>query len=718
MVTTRVNTRQAKNESSPLASTTSKVRSTPSKSHDLREDRSVAFNGSSSTPLQQLRIEEIDTDKLEQSFLDEYNPYLRDIAIRLLRQLTSNRLVNHDTWSNLLWKEYIKRDPEALPLSWQQSTHVLNNDDDDQTIINSASVGNDQIERNEHANEELAPAWNFFTLSLQEKILAVHYLCEWQLDEPERFRERLKHDENAEEWRVLPIGYDAKYKTYWLFDDNRLYCQHPLPRPKKASVKAAAQKKKKTVTSTVTMTTEEEPVWELAEEKQREMELAVLNRKRSSRIVMKELERAQLEEERNRRRIMEEKRQLEEQRKRKERKELKERWELREQRALEKERQPPVEPISTQEDESLYSELRTSSRHRETRKRKREADIVDFDCICGQHGQHYDEEQPTVFCQRCGVVQHLQCVEEEYPADAPLPDWTQYHCLHCQKILDEREREQERIREKARRREEKRKQMQSQYYYYSNGYQHHQDTDGDVDIEDSSDMESNISIQGGRPSVITPIATVNGDETSADTTTLSSQIRRINLRVSDNAPTLAAPLSLLPPNSNSNISPSTLSSSSSSLPISSISRPATDTHLNANETENTLISHSPFPSTLLSAVTTAIPATNILENGSHSSTFQLAPSITPMVPVTPSALPLPATTPNLGPLPIRAPSSLMPPIATTTEAALPSSSTTNITPTPITTATATASSSMVTTEAETSKTREIPRLSQPSSTLP
>jgi hypothetical protein len=47
--------------------------------------------------------------------------------------------------------------------------------------------------------------------------------------------------------------------------DNRLYCQHPLPRPKKASVKAAAQKKKKLATNgaAISETDDTEPVWEL-----------------------------------------------------------------------------------------------------------------------------------------------------------------------------------------------------------------------------------------------------------------------------------------------------------------------------------------------------------------------------------------------------------------------------------------------------------------------
>lgn len=50
------------------------------------------------------------------------------------------------------------------------------------------------------------------------------------------------------------------------------------------------------------------------------MELAILNRKRSSRIIMKEIERAQHQEEQAQRRLIEEKRQAEKQRIRKENK--------------------------------------------------------------------------------------------------------------------------------------------------------------------------------------------------------------------------------------------------------------------------------------------------------------------------------------------------------------------------------------------------------------
>ncbi|KDN36356.1 hypothetical protein K437DRAFT_265316 [Tilletiaria anomala UBC 951] len=71
------------------------------------------------------------------------------------------------------------------------------------------------------------------TLSLSAKVSALHDLCEWQLQEqPERFRRLLSNDDEAHIWqRVEPIGWDRHGNAYYLFDDNRLWLQHPDTRP-------------------------------------------------------------------------------------------------------------------------------------------------------------------------------------------------------------------------------------------------------------------------------------------------------------------------------------------------------------------------------------------------------------------------------------------------------------------------------------------------------
>lgn len=76
----------------------------------------------------------------------------------------------------------------------------------------------------------------------------IYTLCEWQLVDAERFRKLVKNDEDAQIWRIDPVGWDSQDNTYWLFDDNRLWIQHPPPPepvkarpPKKNSKKARAE---------------------------------------------------------------------------------------------------------------------------------------------------------------------------------------------------------------------------------------------------------------------------------------------------------------------------------------------------------------------------------------------------------------------------------------------------------------------------------------------
>lgn len=61
------------------------------------------------------------------------------------------------------------------------------------------------------------------------------------MDEPEKFREHLDSEEDAIQWRVDPIGFDKKGSTFWLFDDNRLYKEIPKP---PAAKKSKSKKKK------------------------------------------------------------------------------------------------------------------------------------------------------------------------------------------------------------------------------------------------------------------------------------------------------------------------------------------------------------------------------------------------------------------------------------------------------------------------------------------
>ena len=86
---------------------------------------------------------------------------------------------------------------------------------------------------------------NWEGLSLATKVRTIHDLCEWQLTNPDRFRTLVRNEEESEDWRVYPIGWDAKENAYWLFDDNRLWIQYPPPPPppkKKAPAKKGSKR--------------------------------------------------------------------------------------------------------------------------------------------------------------------------------------------------------------------------------------------------------------------------------------------------------------------------------------------------------------------------------------------------------------------------------------------------------------------------------------------
>jgi hypothetical protein len=146
------------------------------------------------------------------------------------------------------------------------------------------------------------------------------------------------------------------------------------------------------------------------------MEIAMMNRKRSSRILMKEMERLQREAERTNHLAKLEAQQLDAKLKQQLEQQRQERARLREQRARERE-----------------------MNLRETRKRKREANMIDFDCICGQFGSSIDDQQPVISCKRCGVWQHVYCVENALVHD-PSRDWsnTEFWCQPCEQVLKQR----------------------------------------------------------------------------------------------------------------------------------------------------------------------------------------------------------------------------------------------------------------------------------------
>ncbi|ODO12102.1 hypothetical protein I350_00888 [Cryptococcus amylolentus CBS 6273] len=145
-------------------------------------------------------------EALENDFDGDETVLVPTLIAKLLFALTYNRQINRDNAFEHLRKQYLKRLPDNNPFG------------------------------------TLDEPIEWATLGLGKKVEALHQLCEWQMEDPARFRGLLKSEDDAVSWRIDPIGWDKPGNTYWLFDDNRIWIQRPLPLPltqaKKSSLKA------------------------------------------------------------------------------------------------------------------------------------------------------------------------------------------------------------------------------------------------------------------------------------------------------------------------------------------------------------------------------------------------------------------------------------------------------------------------------------------------
>ncbi|WWC60648.1 uncharacterized protein I303_103222 [Kwoniella dejecticola CBS 10117] len=153
-----------------------------------------------------------DIEALEADFDGDEKALIPTLIAKLLFALTYHRSINRENAFESLRKTYAKRRPnqrcilgtEDRPIEWE-------------------------------------------TLGLSQKVQILHELCEWQLEDPARFRGLLKSEEEAVTWRVEPVGWDKDGNTFWLFDDNRLWIQRipPPPPPPPRPLKKSSQKAKK-----------------------------------------------------------------------------------------------------------------------------------------------------------------------------------------------------------------------------------------------------------------------------------------------------------------------------------------------------------------------------------------------------------------------------------------------------------------------------------------
>ncbi|KAF2145336.1 uncharacterized protein K452DRAFT_243261 [Aplosporella prunicola CBS 121167] len=101
--------------------------------------------------------------------------------------------------------------------------------------------------RNPYGTDEVPKKFDDFDTFT--KIRVLHQLSTWTLNNADRIRERMpEKDAEQTQWRVDPIGWDSEDRTYFVFDDDRLYrrTDPPLPAAPKAKAKPRARKGKPT----------------------------------------------------------------------------------------------------------------------------------------------------------------------------------------------------------------------------------------------------------------------------------------------------------------------------------------------------------------------------------------------------------------------------------------------------------------------------------------
>ncbi|KAG7089650.1 hypothetical protein E1B28_011312 [Marasmius oreades] len=249
-------------------------------------------------------MEEVTLQHIEDDLVRGSSSVLPRIMLRLLITLSNDRKMNLDTWQNALRRQYNRRDPsanhigleppkttvhsryasvieeEATPdptpefepkieeISNENGLDVSAGDNGSSVISREESLGlgsvptkmkeeDQSVEEQEILQTAEPPIeecqsetkdWN--TLPMLEKLESMHLLTEWQFQNPLRLRTIMKSDDETAEWRIEPIGYDAKRNAYWLIGADRLWIQRVPPKPPKTARPTKSNKRKRGATDT------------------------------------------------------------------------------------------------------------------------------------------------------------------------------------------------------------------------------------------------------------------------------------------------------------------------------------------------------------------------------------------------------------------------------------------------------------------------------------
>ncbi|PFH58938.1 hypothetical protein XA68_13027 [Ophiocordyceps unilateralis] len=407
--------------------------------------------------------ESIDVEDIEADCLKPNQTLLMDLALAILKLVSSHRGLNHDIMDDQLQKQYLMRAPDRIISSGDNCSS------------------------------------KFADMSVFQKIVVLQQLTQWAMANPERIRDLMGEQKDADQmsWRIEPYGWDKEDRTYFVLDDNRVYRLTDRPptqarvKPKSKSTKSRRVNRRKRGVSSrnsendvpnsvddgldgrmwdFAKTRDENekvlrqqlethlvPILEKLEETQkrkqaqRERELLnmakMANAKRSSRLAGKAEKRKmeeQAKEEEQKEREAEELKILDEQKRQRLERDRDFRMFSRQRRLQEREarRLQHKEDLAQLSEDSRHASTsagRVSERRLEAEIERtkqslqnldREEEEWAFDCVCGLFGQ-VDDGNHCVACERCNVWQHSECLGIS-EAEADRPEF-QFVCDSCKR---------------------------------------------------------------------------------------------------------------------------------------------------------------------------------------------------------------------------------------------------------------------------------------------
>ncbi|KFA51807.1 hypothetical protein S40293_05858 [Stachybotrys chartarum IBT 40293] len=149
----------------------------------------------------------LDIEDLETECLKPNSPVLDDIALAVLKLVSSHRGLTHEILDSQARKQYLRYAPSLNPFG-----------DGEEPV-------------------------KFSGFDVITKIRVLQQLTQWTMIHPERIRDKMEETKDMEQtsWRIEPYGWDSEDRTYFVLDDNRVYRlteSAPTPAPLYAKRKA------------------------------------------------------------------------------------------------------------------------------------------------------------------------------------------------------------------------------------------------------------------------------------------------------------------------------------------------------------------------------------------------------------------------------------------------------------------------------------------------